>query len=143
MGKKNILIWLIHLLFLIGGLLVGFFIPVSLSTYWGTKEREVFKDLNNVLQLKFKNDTSFAEYCSEEGHIQINNNWPTESNSFFAVIDDYSFGSYECRVFFDTGDVFYAEMVEQKGFNKLTQFAQIKWPNRKEGESSWKVMSKQ
>jgi len=129
MTKKQIFVWIIP--FLSFGVGVALFISLECWLQNGryAQEREAYEILNHVLQNKLKSDISYAQRCTDNAKKQIEDNWPSEATSFLVVIDDYFWGNHECRVFFDTGDVYYIETSHD--VNKVTYFKKMKWPDYK------------
>lgn len=122
--------------------MVGCFFAISIAawqdTTFGLKQRRAYDEINLIFEKKLKNDVSYKDLCSKSIFQIIEEDFPPEANSFHVLIDDYSFGSFEGRVFFDTGEVFLIEFSNQtNGENKLSNFEKLIWPDRKNGETYW------
>lgn len=123
----------------IAGIVVSFFMFSSMQTHLRKTERNAYKAVYEVLTLKLKEDDSYKQFCSENGLKGIQQNWPSEANGFHLVIDDQLFGSYEGKVFFDTGEVY--SILTTRRFDeqdKLDSFEKLKWPDKKDGDVYWR-----
>jgi hypothetical protein len=121
---------------IIGAIFINGFKQIRLST----KERNAYDIVNEVCTLKLKGNDSYKQFCSESGFSEIQQNWPSGANSFHLIIDDQLFGSYEGKVFFDTGEV-YSILTTRRfdGQDKLDSFEKLKWPDKKNGDAYWGI----
>lgn len=127
--KSIYIIMLVFFSFAIGILLV-FLLETFLQTSFGTKKRNAYEDITQALALKLKNDVSYVQYFKDDAKEQVKNHWPSDADSFCLIIDDHFMGSFECRVFFDTGVLFYLETSSQDHEpSKITHFEKMKWPD--------------
>lgn len=116
----------------IAGALFSFVMFVFFQNIVHLKQEKALKVVNTTFDLKLQGDTSYEQYC-EYTAPKIERLWPTEARSFWVMIVDRWFGSYQGVIFLDTGDIFSFET--KHGF--ITSFTESKWPDRRKGEKGW------
>ena len=140
MSNKKIKVYVTHFVVFMAGAIFSFTMIALLENYGWVEQKKAYDTINHALAMKLNYDISYKQFCSDNGFRKIEDNWPSDANAFHVAINDHFFGSYECKVFFDTGDVFYLETSRYKdGINKVTFFEKLKWPDRKAGENVWQL----
>ena len=82
MTQKKNHIWLkVLIAFVTGGVLV-FCIGVWFAASFATKQRKVYTTVNHALAMKFNNDISYKQFCSDSGFRKIEDNWPSGAKTF-------------------------------------------------------------
>jgi hypothetical protein len=138
MMKNNIRLWLYLLIAFMAGCL-GTVLAIALQqTVWGVEERRLIEDVNHALSLQMRGDIAFEQSC-DGASAKVKQMWPSDANSFHVMIEDHSWGLYECRVFFDTGSVYSVLARHDDGEFKIESFEKLKWPNRRNAETSWNM----
>ncbi|MHC4526134.1 MAG: hypothetical protein ACYSU8_11480 [Planctomycetota bacterium] len=138
MKNKSINLWVTHILAFIVGIVFIFIALVFWDIKAESEQKQICDMVNETLDLRLKGDSIYKEYCTDNAVQKIENFWPLEAKSFWVKLYDYTWGTYEGFVFFDTGEIFYFTTTSRNKENHiLDSFGKTKWPDRSKGEKGW------